>query len=76
MPEATVNEDCLLQLWEDDVRVPRQALTMEAIAIPQMVQKLPDVELRTHALAANAPHIFASAFWRNGIHHGPSNYQI
>ena len=76
MPEATVNKDYLFQLRENDVRVSRQALAMKMIAIPQAVQKFPDVELRTHALAANAPHVLAAAFWRNGVGHGSLNYQI
>ena len=46
-----------------------QALTMKTIAITHLMQKAPDVEFRSHILAANAPHIVAAAFWRNGVYH-------
>ena len=69
MPEATVDEDSLFQLWKNNVWMSRQAFTMKTIAITYLMQKTPDAEFRSHILAANAPHIVAAALRRNGVYH-------
>ena len=42
---------------------------MKTIPVTHVMQKAPDLEFRIHILAANAPHIVAAAFWRNGVYH-------
>lgn len=69
MPETTVNEDNLLQRWKDDVRMPRQASTMETVAITQSKEKTSNLKFWRHILAANMPHVPAAAFRRYGIDH-------
>ena len=61
MPETTMNEDDLFQARKNDVRMSRQALTVETIAITEGVQKTPDLEFRAHVFAPNAPHVIAAA---------------
>jgi len=43
--------------------MPRQSFSMQTVTISHAVQEPPDLELRIHVLAANAPHVFAAAFW-------------
>ncbi len=61
MPEATVDEDRLLLFWENDVRVARQVPAVQTVPITHAVQEAPNVQFRTHILAANATHVVTAA---------------
>jgi hypothetical protein len=68
MPEASVNEDCLLAAWQNDVRLSGQILPVQAKSISHGMQKMPNDHLRSGVLALDGLHDAPSLFWAASVH--------
>lgn len=68
MPETTMHEDDFSSLSENDVRFPREVLSVETVAVAQGMEHAADTEFRLSVLAANAAHPFAAFCGGERVH--------
>lgn len=69
VPETSVHEDRLAMTRQDDVGTARKIFTMQAEAIAQPVQNLPDDKLRLGVLLFNGLHDPSALLRRASVHH-------
>ena len=56
-------------VYKNQVRLSRQTFSMKSVTIAKRMNKLPDSHFRLHILAADLPHIFASALFGQLVSH-------
>jgi hypothetical protein len=69
VPKAPVNKDDFMARWKDQVRRPRQVLSMQPITKAHRMSEAPNYHFRLHALGPNIGHDLASALLADGICH-------
>lgn len=68
MPEASIDEDDRVSLWERDVGMPQQFGRMQTEANPQSVEEMAHDHLRLRVFRPNPAHHLATLFWGKGVH--------
>ena len=56
VPEATVNKNNGFPLWQNNIRLSWQVLSMQSVSEAKLVKQSPDNEFRLGVLGANARH--------------------
>jgi hypothetical protein len=68
MPEAPMDKYHFASRRKHEVRLSWQVFAMKPEAIAEAMDQAAKCKLRACILAADPPHIGATAFWRNLIH--------
>ena len=69
VPEAAVNEDHCLELWQDNIRGSGKRFNMQSEAVPHSVQQTSHNLLGTCVLRSDPGHVPASFLFRQWIRH-------
>ena len=69
MPEAAVDEDDRVPLWEHDIGMSGQFGRMQMVAEAQSVEVSAYKHLRLRVLRPNPAHDLASLLWGDGVHY-------